>query len=389
MNFYRKLVDHFNGDKGLALITIGLLVFGMLIFLINNTVLFFVNEGRYFWPRLCLKGMTDGSWLLAAMLGTTQNRTKRNMLMMPVLVFYVLGDLAVFFSIPVGGALYGVGHIFFLMAILETSYIHKYQKIVLAVSVFIPVIVLFIYVKNNFLLIIIGIIYGFIIVSVMALSLSNRFFWLAGVVFTLSDLAGLIRVAAFNNKITYVITTAIYFAAYFMLCISVFSTSRKEVVTWGDLNNLLKSKKIEGIRFWVCGKWGTGLILGKRKYSYPFIELAYATDEEEAFMKWLEKNRYQLEPVGPDGLPDYYSERYGKLRALPCEFREDGTIRLQTYNHVTLELDEGFFEEVRVMGREVPCIAPGGQELIIEAAAHEQKAETETPKKADAEGEIV
>ena len=29
-------------------------------------------------------------------------------------------------------------------------------------------------------------------------------------------------------------------------------------------------------------------------------------------------------------------------------------------------LDEGFFEDVRVFGRTIPCIAPGGPELIRE-----------------------
>ena len=61
------------------------------------------------------------------------------------------------------------------------------------------------------------VVYGGIITAVMAFSLSNRYFCLAGIVFTVSDLTGLLRMQLMNNKYTYVITTFIYFAAFFML----------------------------------------------------------------------------------------------------------------------------------------------------------------------------
>ena len=64
---------------------------------------------------------------------------------------------------------------------------------------------------------------------------ANRYYCLAGIVFTLSDFTGLLRLQLMDNKYTYVVTTFIYFAAFFMLCISVFSIQRKEVVTWNDL----------------------------------------------------------------------------------------------------------------------------------------------------------
>ncbi len=34
---------------------------------------------------------------------------------------------------------------------------------------------------------------------------------------------------------------------------------------------------------------------------------------------------------------------------------------------IMLELDPGFFEEVKVWGPTIPCIAPGGQDLIKSA----------------------
>ena len=40
-----------------------------------------------------------------------------------------------------------------------------------------------------------------------------------------------------------------------------------------------------------------------------------------------------------------------------------------------LLLDEGFFKDVRVLGKTIPCIAPGGTELIRDVLCEE--AETE------------
>ena len=48
----------------------------------------------------------------------------------------------------------------------------------------------------------------------MALSLSNRFFWLAGIVFAVSDITGLLRLQFANNKYTYFVTTTIYTVAF-------------------------------------------------------------------------------------------------------------------------------------------------------------------------------
>ena len=125
-----KLTGHFEDKRKLACITAGLFALGILVFIINNTVLFFVDEEAYFWPRLCMKGVTDISWVAGAVLGTKYYPTKRNNLLMPTLIFYFLGDIAVFFSVPVGGVLYAFGHVFMLLAIVETTYIRLWQKIV-------------------------------------------------------------------------------------------------------------------------------------------------------------------------------------------------------------------------------------------------------------------
>ena len=41
-----------------------------------------------------------------------------------------------------------------------------------------------------------------------------------------------------------------------------------------------------------------------------------------------------------------------------------GRIKLFLENVWMLQLDKGFFEDVHVLGRTIPCIAPGGAELI-------------------------
>ena len=369
-----KLTDHFEDNRKLACITAGLFALGIIVFIINNTVLFFVDEEAYFWPRLCMKGVTDLCWVAGAVLGTRYYPTKRNTLLMPTLLFYMLGDIAVFFSVPVGGILYAFGHVFLLLAIVETTYIRVWQRILYLVCLLIPVTAIFIFVDDPKLRVI-GIIYGAIVTAVMVFSLSNRYYWLAGIVFTLSDFTGLLRLELLDNDDTYVITTFIYFAAFFMLCISVFSIHRKEVVTWNDLFAMLKKAKRRHVDFWVCGSWAIGIIRGNRKYSYEAIDIAYDTAQEDAFLMCLKHGRFEME-YGEKGMASrYYSERYGNLRTYPCTFNEDGSAVMVSEKGHHLELDAGFFRTVRVLFGEVPCIVPGGIRQIQELL-NEQQAET-------------
>ena len=366
-----SLTNHFEDNRTLACITAGLFALGILVFIINNTVLFFVDEKAYFLPRLCMKGVTDICWVAGSVLGTKYYPTKRNNLLMPTLIFYFLGDMAVLFSVPAGGVLYAFGHVFLLLAIVETTYIRFWQRIVFILSLFIPIFSLFKLVDRP-MLIIVGTIYGAIIAAVMAFSLSNRYFWLAGLVFTISDFTGLLRLQLMNNKYTYVVTTFIYFAAFFMLCISVFSIQRKEVVTWNDLFRMLRTANRSRVRFWVCGNWALGIIKGNRKYSYEAIDVAYDAAQEDAFLMWLKRGRFEKEYGNKGQASRYYSEKYGSLRAYPCTFNEDGSAIMVTEKGHQLELDAGFFRMVRVYFRKVPCIVPGGIRQIKELLNEQQ-----------------
>ena len=368
---YKKYLNHFEGNRSMTNLALGLLTLGIMIFIANNTILFFVNEKEYFWPRLCMKALTDICWVTAAMLGARYYHTKRNVLLIPTLIFYTLGDIAVFFSVPVGGLLYGIGHVFIILAILETTYIHRWQRVIHVFLILIPVSVMLAYYTDP-VYIAAGMGYGLIIATVLAFSLSNRFFWLAGLVFAASDLAGIIRLSVLDNKVTYVITTTIYFVAFFMLCISVYSTNRKEVVTWNDLFRLLKDSKLKGVSFWVCGKWAIGLIRGNRRYSYDHLDMAYDIDNVEEFMMWLRHCKYERQAEGRNGIRHYYSERYGNLSIYPCDIAPGGTSVLVSETGARLEIDEGFFGTVTVMGQDIPCIAPGGTQLIKDVIGVEE-----------------
>ncbi len=180
----------------------------------------------------------------------------------------------------------------------------------------------------------------------------------------LSGITGLLRISLANNKYTYLITTSIYFLAFLMLCISVYSTNRKEVVTIYDLFRMLSDSKSRKVSFWVCGKWALGLIRGDRHFSYERIELAYDVDHVDEFLAWIRRARYEREHRYAEGVRSYYSEKYGELWIYPCLFEPDGSAMLTTKNGTQLLLDEGFFEDVRVFWKTIPCIAPGGTELI-------------------------
>lgn len=362
------LIKHFEGNETLARVVLGLFIVGISVFVFNNTYLFFVqDESTYFWPRFFMRLTTSALWLIGACTGTYYNRTKRNMMLMPALLLYLIGDAVVFFSIPMSAFFYGAGHIFFLISILETTYIHRYQHVTFVILALVPVIAMIAYFGGLTLTGILGIVYGFICIAAMTASLSNRYFVLAGVFFAASDLAGLARIALLNNKVTYVCTTLIYYYAIFLLSISVFSDSRKESVTWGDLLNIFRKTKDDKLRIWLCGKWGMGLILGQRKLLYRRIDLAYDVNQKEEFIAWLKKNRYQSSSGSYEGRV-FYSERYGHLVALPCQFNEDGVAVLTSAKRISLQLDPDFFQTINVLGRGIPCLAPGGESLIREAA---------------------
>jgi lincosamide nucleotidyltransferase A/C/D/E len=358
-----KLINHFDGNRSAAYAAIALFAIGLFIFITNSNILLASPERAYRTLRIIMKAGTDTAWILAAMLGTKYYPTKRNKILIWTLIMYTLGDIAVMFSYPVGAVLYCIGHLFMMWTILETTYIHRWQIITL-IACTVGAIAMLAYFVRDPKLIIIASIYAAIVTATMALSLSNRFFWLAGIVFALSDITGLLRISLSNNKYTYFVTTTIYFAAFLMLCISVYSTNRKEVVTIYDLFRMLSDSKSKKVSFWVCGKWALGLIKGDKHFSYDHIELAYDVDHVDEFLAWIKHARFEGKHRYAGGARDYYSEKYGELQVFPCLFETDGSAVLTTMNGTQLQLDEGYFEDVRVLGKTIPCIAPGGPELI-------------------------
>ena len=362
-SFTDKLINHFDGNRSAAIIAAVLFAIGLLLFIINSIILLSSPERAYRTLRTVLKAGTALFWLASAMLGTKYYPTKRNKILMWTLIWYMLGDIAVMFSYPVGAVLYCFGHLFMIWAILETTYIHKWQNIMLILCALGSITLLLHFVKDP-KLIVVGALYAIIVTATMVLSLSNRFFCLAGIVFAISDITGLLRISLSNNKYTYFVTTTIYTAAFLMLCLSVYSTSRKEVVTWYDLFSMLNDSKGMKVSFWVCGRWALGLIRGDRHYSYDRIDLAYDVDHVDEFLAWIKHARYEGKHRYAGGVRSYYSEKYGELWIFPCMFDTDGSAVLTTKSGDQLLLDEGFFEDVRVLGKTIPCIAPGGAELI-------------------------
>ena len=136
------------------------------------------------------------------------------------------------------------------------------------------------------------------------------------------------------------------------------------IVVLYDLFSMLSDSKSKKVSFWVSGKWALGLIKGNKNFSHDRIELAYDVDNVDEFLAWIKHARYEREHRYAGGVRSYYSEKYGELWILPCLFEPDGSAVLTTKNGNQLLLDEGFFEDVRVFGRTIPCIAPGGAELI-------------------------
>ena len=101
----------------------------------------------------------------------------------------------------------------------------------------------------------------------------------------------------------------------------------------------------------------------------------------------MKRARYERKHKYANGIRIFYSERYGELRIFPCLFREDGSASLTMENGHQLELDPGFFENVKAWGRTIPCIAPGGQELM-KAAMYNPNEPSKQKKRIDIKEKI-
>lgn len=223
-----NLERFFHNDKRLSGIVFALFLFGILVFVINNSVLFIVvDRNVYRIPRLIMRFITSSSWLIAALIGTKANKTQRNLYLIPALVAYMIGDIIVMFSTPPSAVFYGIGHIFLTISIMKTTQMKRYQYLVFAASTVLVVAVMIAYFKGITLLGFVGIVYGMLCSFVMCAALSSKIYRVAGIVFFISDIAGLARKAILDNNVVYVITTFIYFLAIFLLCYSVFNVQER------------------------------------------------------------------------------------------------------------------------------------------------------------------
>ena len=87
--------NHFFGeDKKRVAIVLTLFLTGIIVFLVNNAIPFFVNdEKNYLIPRLIMRFITSLTWFIAVCMGTVRNKNKRNHLLIPALFFYIPGDI--------------------------------------------------------------------------------------------------------------------------------------------------------------------------------------------------------------------------------------------------------------------------------------------------------
>ena len=361
---FSRFLSYFGSEKKRSILIVSLFCAGLLIFVINNSYYFLVQDGkRHVISRLIMRLCTSVSWWCAAWLGAARNRTKRNHLLLLTLCFYILGDVFALIYVPVSAPFYIAGHIFLILAIMQTTVIKNYQYLAFLFGILLTITLFLWHFKSFTLVCLVGILYGSVCSWVMAASLSNRFYWLAGLVFYISDITGFLRIIKMNTKPVYLVTTSIYYLAIFLLCLSVFNESKKEVVTWLDLKRLLLSADKKGLRLYLSGRWGINLVLGHKKFFYEKVELAYNRADRESLLSWLTSQAYTIEESA-DGVMKCYSEKFGYLNALPFSPGEskDEEI-LVNAKHKKLVLDPGFFTSVKMFGKTVPCLVPGANLL--------------------------
>ncbi len=115
-----RIMNHLGGKKPLGYLVLCLYAVGIMVFIINCIYIFSVYENRedYLLHRIIVKALINLPWVAAAAVGTKYYPTKRNRMIIPALILFMIGDVSTLISFLLGGIFYAAGHIFMLLAIV-------------------------------------------------------------------------------------------------------------------------------------------------------------------------------------------------------------------------------------------------------------------------------
>lgn len=359
----------------LVLITLFYLVFYS-IYIVMAT-----DWEHYRMVEMMSKTFMDVVILLFAAYGTFLNPRMRNWILLETMFIYAVANEIASYFIALSAPIYIVGHVLLLLNLSQTGRIRKLQHfIVIALTLATTVLLvsmadtinMVLQRKKNLIpyeisgrtkyavLILLGI-YMMLLWMKLVYSLGNRFYWMAAIFFTMSDIMGALSILKIlrGQKFTVVL---LYFLAIMFYAISTYNCREKEVVTFRDvflLNHRFKKSKL---KYFIYGRWALNLSANLFTAQTERYEIAYDVDEFDE-MKALLTKKLKFE-VRNNQFPveaELYSERYGYLTIHGVYFNAEGEMLWLSQESGLIEMDKEYFHTVHYLDYEIPCLFPVSQ----------------------------
>ena len=304
------------------------LVLGILSFAVYAAVFKYFGEGALLF-RAISKVVTNVCFIVFAVEGAMVNKSLRNRRMILVLTLYAIGDVLAIFTLISTGITYLIGHLLLIYSLYVTVLITK-KNISWFIGIiglsFLIIIALF---KWNLNASYIYLAYAFILASKIALTISSPTYLIASIVFSLSDIVGLLRTVFFGSSVYIfnMLTLVVYYVGIILYAFTTYRYEAKPVVTWRNMTVLARNLTRAGVHFCFTQGWGKDIAAGKYLAMHSDAYIAANINDKAKMEKILTKMEYEItECFDEFNLYVYYSELFGYLNISLREFTSNGVI---------------------------------------------------------------
>lgn len=305
-----------------------LIILGGVFFLIYSILLY--RFGRQCIPlRIVGTTVINFCFIFFAYIGVVNNPSLRNKMLIGALILYALGDILAIFSVILGGIFYLSGHLLLIYSLYVTTLITKKHVVCFFSFVLLLASILFILFNDDLKSFSIYFLYSIILSLKFALAISYPKYFIASLIFALSDIVGVIRLAYFDDSIFIfnVFTLAVYYAGIVLYTLNAYDYERKPVVTWRNMTVLSRNLIDKDIHFCFTHGWGKDIANGKHLSMHSDAYIAVDRNDKDKLEKHLPKMEYKVVDCF-DGcnLYVYYSELFGFLNVSFREFADNAVI---------------------------------------------------------------
>ena len=275
------------------------------------------------------------------------NRSLRNRILIIVLIIYAFGDISAIFSVVLGGIFYLSGHLLLIYSLYVTTLITKKHIVCFCAFASFLTLILFVLFHDDLKSFSIYFLYSIILSLKFALAISYPKYFIASLVFALSDIVGVIRLAYFDDSIFIfnVFTLAVYYAGIALYALNAYDYQTKPVVTWSNMTVLSRNLLDKDIRFCFTHGWGKDIANGKYLAMHSDAYIAVDRNDKDKLEKNLPKMEYKtVDYFDGCNLYVYYSELFGYLNVSFRHFTENGVIlgkkeyKIKNYKSIFLKV---------------------------------------------------